>query len=111
MKKGLIGSALFGGVRRIEGFLRTPKVCLAFPFGEGGPFAREWWMRFRLYTSCDVIPYTFGDSMHACGVIPYQSFGSDRKKALFAQCFFLANDYNFDTKLAWVFMKKSKAVL
>lgn len=28
----------FGGVRRIERFLRTPKVCLAFPVsGEGGP--------------------------------------------------------------------------
>ena len=40
-------------LRRSERFLRTPKVCLAFPCGEGGPFAREWWMRFLFFVQKD----------------------------------------------------------
>ena len=38
-----------------------------------------------------VIPYACGDYIHACGAIPYQPFGLDRKKAVKKRSFFLVH--------------------
>ena len=41
------------------------------------------------------MPYAYGDSIHDCVVITYQSFGLDRKKHAQA-CFFLAGMARFE---------------